>query len=171
MQGNDQAGARRNPTPRRPGMSADYGIAQDLDPAAWSWSWATERLASARNYWLSTTCPDGRPHTMPVWGIWQDDTLYFATSRNSRKSRNLTVDSRLALHLESGDQVVILEGVAAETTDPEVLARFADAYEAKYAFRPNTTNPKDVTYGVRPTIAFTWAEENFPQSALRWSFE
>jgi len=170
MQGNDQA-ARRHPTPSRPGMSADYGIAQDLDPAAWSWDWAIERLTPARNYWVSTTCPDGRPHTMPVWGIWQDDALYFATGRNSRKGHNLAADPRVALHLESGDQVVILEGVVKEINDPEALARFVDAYEVKYAIRPSTIDPKQVIYGLRPTSAFTWAEENFPQSALRWRFE
>jgi PPOX class probable F420-dependent enzyme len=171
MQGNDQAAARRNPIPSRPGMAADYGIAQDLDPAAWSWNWATERLAPARNYWVATTCPDGRPHTMPVWGIWQDDTLYFATSRNSRKGRNLAADPRVALHLESGDQVVILEGVVEEAHDPDLLARFVDAYEAKYAIRPSIIDPTQVIYSLRPVIAFTWAEENFPQSALRWRFE
>ena len=42
------------------------------------------------------------------------------------------------MHLESGDDVVIREGSAEEITDPVLLTRFADAYEAKYQLRPGT---------------------------------
>src|SRR5690348_7591741 len=58
------------------------------------WAWATERLASARNYWLSTTTPAGAPHAMPVWAVWLDDRLWFSSSLGSRKIRNLTADPR-----------------------------------------------------------------------------
>ena len=36
------------------------------------WSFALERLEKARNYWVATTRPDGRPHTVPVWGVLVD---------------------------------------------------------------------------------------------------
>ncbi len=29
------------------------------------------------NYWICTTRPDGRPHSIPVWGFWLDGGLYF----------------------------------------------------------------------------------------------
>jgi hypothetical protein len=35
------------------------------------WSRAAERLSTARNYRVATVWPDGRPHVMPVWGMWQ----------------------------------------------------------------------------------------------------
>src|SRR5260370_7898007 len=53
------------------------------------WSWAAERLTAARNYWVVSTWPDGRPHTMPVWGAWDDSTLWFTSATGSRKARNL----------------------------------------------------------------------------------
>ena len=37
------------------------------------WSWAVERLERSHDYWVATIRPDGRPHVMPVWGIWLED--------------------------------------------------------------------------------------------------
>ncbi len=50
---------------------------------------AEERLAKSRNYWICTARPDGRPHSIPVWGFWLDGGLYFGTGRSTRKARNL----------------------------------------------------------------------------------
>jgi nitroimidazol reductase NimA-like FMN-containing flavoprotein (pyridoxamine 5'-phosphate oxidase superfamily) len=74
------------------------------------WGWAEERLASSRNYWIATARAGGSPHAMPVWGVWIDDAVVFGTSARSRKGRNLTRDPRVVVHLESGDEVVVLEG-------------------------------------------------------------
>src|ERR1700736_4182727 len=52
-------------------------------------SHAEKRLAASRNYWICTARPDGRPHSIPVWGFFLDDVLYFGTMRSSRKAKNL----------------------------------------------------------------------------------
>lgn len=120
----------------------------------------------ARNYWVVTVRPDGRPHTAPVWGIWWDGTLWFGTGPSSVKGRNLAADPRLAVHLESGDEVAVLEGTAAPAAVPpaEVTA-FADAYQAKYSFRPD---PSDGMYRVQPATMLTWNESVFPHGKFRW---
>src|SRR5580698_3484063 len=80
-------------------------------------SHAETRLAKSRSYWICTARPDGRPHSIPVWGFWIDGALYFGTGRDSRKSRNLAHNPAISIHLDSGDDVVILEGRATEV-DP-----------------------------------------------------
>src|SRR5947199_10664376 len=55
-----------------------------------SWSWAEQRLKKSHNYWITTVKPDGSPHTMVVWGLWQDGRFLFSTGSQSRKARNLT---------------------------------------------------------------------------------
>lgn len=81
--------APKQPRASRPHMPG-YGIlAADQGSGLLPWSWASERLAEAHNYFVATTRPDGRPHVMPVWGLWLDDTFYFSTGRESRKARNL----------------------------------------------------------------------------------
>ena len=158
---------RIEPRPDRPDMEG-YGIATDPEGML-LWGWASAALAAARNYWIGTTRPDGRPHAAPVWGIWLDETFYFGTGPTSCKGRNLAVNPAIVVHLESGDDSVILEGVAEPLTDASLLERYADAYEAKYQFRPDTSKPEG-TYMLRPRVAFGWRERDFPTSATRWRF-
>jgi len=108
---------------------------------------------------------------MPVWGVWLDERLLFSTSRASQKGRNLARDPRVVVHLESGDEVVILEGLAEEENDVGRLTRFADAYDAKYHFRPDIDDQENVTYAVLPQMAFGWLEKDFPGGATRWRFQ
>jgi hypothetical protein len=107
---------------------------------------------------------------MPVWGVWLGTTLVFSTGRASQKGRNLARDPRVAIHLESGDEVVILEGVAEELTDEDGLTQFIEAYDAKYRFRPDIHDQGNVIYSVRPQVAFGWLEADFPGGATRWQF-
>lgn len=160
------------PAANRPEMPASYGIqAPESGSGLLPWSQVDERMATARNYWIGTTRPDGRPHTMPVWGLWLDGVFYFSTGRGSRKERNLTASPHLVVHLESGDDVVILEGVAKEIRDVALLTRYADAYEAKYQVRPDPGDVEgNVTYVLRPHVVFAWQESDFPGGATRWRF-
>lgn len=134
------------------------------------WADAVERLTASRNYWVVTTRPDGRPHAAPVWGLWLEGAVYFSTDRRSRKGRNLAANRELVVHLESGDDPVIVEGRAEEATDDGLRRRLDDAYERKYGMRL-LSHPGDVViYGVRPRVAFAWRERDFPASATRWRF-
>src|SRR5579883_2552413 len=97
---------RLEPQAERPGIDRAYGIqagAEGLLP----WHWAEERLIGSRNYWVCTTRPDGRPHAMPVWGVWSDGAFFFSTGADSVKGRNLAANPALTVHLESGDECVV----------------------------------------------------------------
>lgn len=156
--------------PEPPRMPKEYGIKSEPGKLL-TWEWATEQIARSRNYWVSSTRADGRPHAMPVWGVWIDDALYFSTDPNSSKGRNIARSPEVVVHLESGDDVVILEGGAETVSDMAVLTRFADAYEKKYEFRPDPGDPGGMTYVLRPRVAHTWVEKDFPNTATRWRFE
>ena len=87
-----------------------YGIlAADDGAGLLPWDWAVERLSGSHNYWLVTTRPDGRPHMMPLWGLWLDSTFYFSTGRQSRKGRNLAANSHCVVATEHADEAVIVE--------------------------------------------------------------
>jgi Pyridoxamine 5'-phosphate oxidase len=151
-------------------MPASYGIGRggsapgELLP----WSRVVEWLERARNYWICTTRPDGRPHAKPVWGLWLDGMLLFSTDPNGVTARNLAAGSPLVAHLESGDEVAILEGQVEHPDDPDLLARFADAYKAKYAIRVDITNRSTPVVALRPTKILSWEESNYPETATRW---
>jgi hypothetical protein len=148
-----------------------YGI---LDAAAGRgllpWSWAAERMTSSHNYWIATTRPDGRPHVMPVWGVWLEDGFYFSTGKNTRKAQNLAADPRCVVCAECADEAIIVEGVVEPVDDASVYDRFANAYVAKYDWPvEQDTAP---AYVVRPRVAFAFIEnaEEFAGAATRWRF-
>ena len=151
------------PTRTRPRFPASYGISPD-DAGMLDWSWAEERLAASRNYWIVTAREDGSPHAIPVWGLWYDGGVVFGTSPDSRKARNLRRDRRVAVNLESGDEVVIVEGLAENTHFDDDMA---DLYAAKYDFRPET-GPG--WWRVEPRVAYAWLESDYPSTATRFTF-
>jgi hypothetical protein len=164
-----QVRGRSEPEPTRPGMGADYGISANQEGML-SWGHVAERMERARNYWISTTRPDGRPHAAPVWGVWVEGAFYFGTGRRSRKGRNLAVTPALTVHLESGDDVVIIEGVAEEVADRASLAAVDAAYRAKYGMGIGETGDGAAWYVLRAEVAYAWLESDFPNTATRWRF-
>ena len=156
----------------RPEMPEGYGIHKDVQDLI-DWAWVETRLVESKNYWVCSTRADGRPHAMPVWGVWVAGSLYFATDRTSQKARNLAADPHISVHLESGDEVVILEGIIQEEQDRERLAHMATAYNQKYpgfSFDPFARSD-DVTFVLHPEKAMAWTEKSFPSDATRWRFQ
>jgi len=146
-------------------MPEGYGIASG-DEGTLPWSWVEEQCAAARNYWICTTRPDGRPHAIPVWGLWLADAVVFSTDPESLKARNFLARPDVVVHLESGDDVVIVEG-RVQAFDRALLEAFLDAYEVKYDLRPNAEQTEGI-YMVRPQRVLAWREQDFPTSATRF---
>ncbi len=134
------------------------------------WRHTVERLERARNYWLATTRPDGRPHVTPVWGVWVDEALYFDGLPTTRWARNMAENPAIAVHLESGDDVVILEGVVEDmVADADLGARIVEAWDAKYG----RLLPKPATDGIfrlRPSTARAWSSSSL-EDGTRWRFD
>lgn len=155
---------------RRPTMAKGYGISPQ--PAGMlDWSWVDEQMAKSRNYWICSTRPDGRPHAAPVWGVWHEGVLYFSTDPAARKARNLAASPEVVVHLESGDDSVILEGVVEAVTDHALLSRVGKAYALKYPpYDPVGEGMEALWYALRPRTALAWQEHDFPNTATRWDF-
>jgi general stress protein 26 len=154
------------PKAGRPHMPG-YGIHEDLEGIL-PWTWARERLESSRNYWIATLRPDGRPHTMPVWGLWIGDRLFFSTAITSTKARNLLANSNCTATTESGTEAVIVEGRADVIDDKDVLKPVWKAYKEKYDWPMDGEN----MFAITPTTVFAFIEtaEQFATAATRWRF-
>ena len=148
----------------RPTMPASYGVGDaqyGFEPI--EWSWVVERLTAARSYWVATTRADGRPHLSPVWAVWTDGALHFFTDPESLKARCLRRDTRAVIHLESGDEVVILEGFARPArATPEVVYDYERKYGIKLGDAP------EGMYRLSLSKALAWDESDFPRTATRW---
>ncbi|MDQ3930828.1 MAG: pyridoxamine 5'-phosphate oxidase family protein [Chloroflexota bacterium] len=155
-------------TRTRPKLPEEYGVPANEDGLL-TWDWVVERLEKARNYWVSTTRPDGRPHVAPVWAVWLDGTLYFDGHPQTRWARNLAQNPSTSIHLESGDEVVILEGVVQDIPhlDPAIAEQYVAASTAKYNYStPAEELVKRGLFALRPQAALAWGE--FPRTMTRW---
>ena len=150
-------------------MHPDYGVV-GLGPEHATIEHLAQRFDTERTWWLATTRPDRRPHTMPVWGVTWEHQLIFSTGPVSVKGRNLAANNAIMLHLESGDDVAILEA-RAELIEPATLtADFVATYEAKYDFAPDPADPKGAFFVAQPIILLAWNESRFAETAARWTF-
>jgi hypothetical protein len=140
------------------------------------WSWAEQRLKKSHNYWI-TTVKDGAetaPHTMVVWGLWQDGRFLFSTGGQSRKARNLAKNPNSIVCTEHAHEAIILEGVA-EIADVSARKKMLPIYERKYKFDMSTMKDdilsmKEPVFAVRPRVVFAMWEKHFQSKSTRWKF-
>lgn len=109
MTAKKRTSAPTRPKASRPHMPG-YGLPKG-SKGLLPWGWADERLKKSHNYWITTVKPDGSPHTMVVWGLWQDGRVISSTGSKSRKARNLAQNSNCVVCTELANEAVIVEGV------------------------------------------------------------
>jgi general stress protein 26 len=154
----------------------DYGV----DTPDWRplpWEWAAERLTVNRNYWLTTVSATGRPHSLPVWGVWDDAEQRFAFScaASSRKARNLLTNPAVVVAGSDTVECVSVEGTAAIIADDGRREQWIARYVEKYD--PGSDEMTDFVRGhllveVTPERAFgiVEREDEFSARATRWHF-
>ena len=140
-----------------------------------AWSWAEQRLKKSHNYWITTVKPDGSPHTMVVWGLWQDGRFLFSTGSKSRKGRNLKQNPNCVVCTEHAHEAIIVEGIA-EIADVATRRTMLPLYERKYHFdmasmKDDILSMKEPVFAVRPRVVFAMWEKHFQSKSTRWKFE
>jgi general stress protein 26 len=154
----------------------EYGVdTPDWQPLPWEW--AAERLVVNRNYWVVTVSGAGRPHALPVWGVWDDDEHRFAFScgPSSRKARNIAANAAVVVANSDTVECISVEGVAAIVPDDERRERWIERYVEKY--EPGSDAMAEFVRGhlmieVVPDRAFgiIEREDEFSTRATRWRF-
>ena len=159
---------------------SDYGVPTDPDGAL-PWSWAEERLVRNRNYWLVTASAEGRPHSLPLWGVWlpESERFWCSCSPNSRKARNIAANPRCVVTVDDTVECISVEGLA-RLVDPAVggaaVDTAVDAYVTKYWDDPAVHAEMEAfvrshaIIEVTPDRAFGIIErdDEFSRRATRW---
>jgi hypothetical protein len=115
------------------------------------------------------------PHAAPVWGVVTGDTLYLYSERRTVKARNLVADPRVVVHLESGEDVVVVRGTAEDLGPPAGMPGVVAALSAKYTgeddrqYLPDADPDFDVVYAIRPRSAMMWHLADYEASQRRWT--
>ena len=71
-----------------------YGDASATAPP---WADIERLLTNAQLYWIITVRADGRPHAVPLVGVWHDGAFAFCTGSDEQKQRNLDANPLLAV--------------------------------------------------------------------------
>ena len=152
----------------RPNLADSYGIQPAADGTGLiPWSETTDRLATSRNYWFASADREGNPHSTPIWAVWLEDRLFFGTDPNSKKAHNIGANPQTVVHLESGDDVVILHCLVETESDPETVTKVIEAYRSKYDLPTSFSFSPVLT--ARPFAAYAWEEVNFPGTATKYT--
>jgi Pyridoxamine 5'-phosphate oxidase len=138
------------------------------------WEWVVGQLRSSGTYWVVPRGGAGAPHSRPVWGVWRDDELLL-TIGSPVLRRELASDPIVTVHLDSGTDVVVVEGTASVADGADLIAGFIEDYDPKYDW---SYDLDDLGPPMRITpvtvIAYRsggWAgREGFRQSG-KWVFE
>ncbi len=163
-----------DPVGERPAMS-DYGV----DVPEWEalpWSWAAERLIATRNYWVITVAANGQPHSLPVWGVWDDDDkqFMFSCSPNAKKVRNIAANPRITFTNSDSVECVSVQGSAKRLTDTTRIDTWVDRYVKKYGeeMGPEAAGfiRSHACFEVTPALALSVIEraDEFALRATRW---
>jgi hypothetical protein len=101
--------------------------------AALPWSRPRDLLLDAwrdsgTTFVLGTVRPDGRPHAAGIGALWLDGDLYFTTSPDARKGRNLAANPAATIFARLEGIDVVFEGEAVRVTDAPTLERAAALY-------------------------------------------
>jgi len=166
--------AQMAPKADRPYMPDDYGLPK-TDDGLLPWSYVVERIAQAKNYWVCSVRPNGRPHAVPLWAAWVDGALYYDGGPTTIHNRNILSNPNVSVHLEDGTQAIIFEGVTSPVSKPDraLAERVAEAYRTKYAdlgYAPKADQwDTGGLYVIKPTRALAWTK--FPTDCTRWTFE
>jgi PPOX class probable F420-dependent enzyme len=106
----------------------------DSDPGQ---AHTAERLRKETILWLASVRADGRPHLAPVWFLWEGEAILLFSKPEQQKIRNIRQNPAVTLALDTaddGEDVLVLEGVAALVDEPD-LTTALPAYASKYAAR------------------------------------
>jgi hypothetical protein len=107
-----------------------------------------------------------------VWGVWLDERLHLSLGSPPLR-RELASDPAVTVHLDSGTDVVIVEGDAAP--EPSDSADVVGSYDLKYDYEYDLD-----TYGpllrIDPTTVLAWqaagpAGRDGFQRVARWRFD
>jgi hypothetical protein len=101
------------------------------DKPGLEWAWVRAQLEWAATYWVVPRTR-GYPHPRPVWGVWKDERIYLSVGTPSAL-RALAHDPVVTVHLDSGTDVVIVEGLAtAPVNDGEPVVAYNQKYDWSY---------------------------------------
>ncbi len=125
---------------------------------------------------LATLDPDGSPHVVGMWFLWEDERLLLPTNRRTRKAKNVARDPRVTVMIDDSRGGLDLRGVTlvgrAELVDGPAALELNRRIHLRYVTeRGRDLEPvdsylstDDVTIAVTPLRVSSWDLRKTPAS-------
>lgn len=104
-----------------------------------------QRLHENTIVWLNTVRPDGRPHSVAVWFLWDGETFLIFSRPQNQKVYNIQQNANVLLAIDDtheGADPITIEGTAtllksgeADTTIPAYVEKYGDGIK-RIGFTP-----------------------------------
>jgi len=147
-------------------LPAAYGTPSEL----LGWADVEARLSAALHYWVTSVREDGRPHAVPVEGLWAAGRLVFGGDPATVHERNIRRSPAVSVHLADAEAVTILEGLAERHTPTALQAHdLAGAAREKYGYSPPTSSYRRGVWQVSPRVVLAWTALH--RDATRFRFD
>ncbi len=114
------------------------------------------RFAAAEFSWISSTRPDGRVHSVPVWHIWADERAYVVTTSKAVKVDNIASNPNVVIALPDPVDPLIIEGVA--LLKPAIPPGVAAQFKAKYDWNPASDASYSTLIEITPSKVIAWGK-------------
>lgn len=145
-----------------------YQMPEDHDQLL-SWDFVAEQMAAAEHYWISSVYADGRPHVVPLWGIWTENRVHFDGSTKTTWSQNLMRNPQTAVHLPDGEKVVIIYGTAHIIEDDDIDEQAWHQLDSTFQTKYQVTEGSPYWY-VQPQKVLAWNGGKL-YTMTRWIFD
>jgi general stress protein 26 len=133
-----------------------------------SWDFVSAHMAPSQHYWLTTISAAGRPHAVPVWGLWYQNRVHFEGSMKTAWARHLVRDPHITVHLPNAEQVVVIEGTAHIIEDDEIDSAEWDKLDTLFQSKYQVDKGSPYWY-VQPSKVLAWDGGDL-QTMTRWIF-
>jgi PPOX class probable F420-dependent enzyme len=128
-------------------------------------------LGERRYAVLATHDPRTGVHLTPIWFLFEDDRLYFASSSRSRKVRNVEQNASATVVVDARDPgrdrwvsasgpVEILRGDEAQSVNARLRRRYLTPRALEGPIEAALRESDDVTLRLTPTRWQSWAAPN-----------
>lgn len=156
------------PKPTIPKHIEGYNLSK-TDQKLLNWEFVVKQMTNAKYYWITTSDTLGVPHSVPVWGIWYEDRIFFGGNPKTKWVRNLRKNPYVSLHLPNPTQVCMIEGKAVILADDDIDEKTWDLLDSDYK------NKYQQFYGspnifVEPIKVLAWDSETLDHMTI-WNFK
>ena len=160
------------PTADRPAIPKEYGVASG-DVGMLPWASVEAQLAEAKLFWVATATANGRARVRPVDGTWFEGAIYLGGSPKTAWVRDLLANPNVAVHLDSIDGIVIVDGVAESGgggITGDAAERLADLQDQRFPYgRPKAADFAVLgSIAIRPRVIVAWRD--FAKDPTRFRF-